>query len=411
MRITIINNSDSRGGAAIASFRMLEALRSQGVDARMLVMHKGTRSQWVQHVEPAWRRKACFLAEHLDIFAHNGLSRAKLFQASTARWGMPLHSHPWVKHADYVLLGWINQGMLSLSEIAKIKAPVAWVMHDMWCLTGACHHAGLCRKYEKMCDSCRLFRGSDESTDQPHDLSWSTWMRKQELYSAKSILFIAVSHWLAGKCAESALLGKQRVEVVPNAFPVADFIAKRNDDGANVKTIVMGAARLDDPIKGLDLAIDALNILDERKVKARAVFFGDLKDPNALDRLTLPYVHVGPLNMEQIKELYATSHVVLSSSHYETLPTTLIEGMAAGCVPVTFGQGGQADIVDHFTTGYIAQYPDAADLARGLEWALAGNVDTAALPEAMSQRFSAEAVAKRLLTILNENNEQNTQQQ
>ena len=47
-KILIINKSDSTGGAAVVSRRLMEALRAEGADARMLVVEKLTDS-------PLWR--------------------------------------------------------------------------------------------------------------------------------------------------------------------------------------------------------------------------------------------------------------------------------------------------------------------------------------------------------------------
>ncbi|MDE6866199.1 MAG: hypothetical protein K2J23_02250, partial [Muribaculaceae bacterium] len=47
MKIAIINKSDSTGGAAVVSLRLMEALRRAGADARMVVMEKRTDSPYV----------------------------------------------------------------------------------------------------------------------------------------------------------------------------------------------------------------------------------------------------------------------------------------------------------------------------------------------------------------------------
>ncbi|MDE5632170.1 MAG: glycosyltransferase, partial [Muribaculaceae bacterium] len=169
------------------------------------------------------------------------------------------------------------------------------------------------------------------------------------------------------------------------------------------KLIVMGAARLDDPVKGLDLAIEALNRLaDSGRTDAHAVFFGAIRDPHALDGLRLPHTALGPVaDKDFLHELYAHATAVLSSSLYETLPGTLIEGQAAGCFPVSFGEGGQADIIDHGTSGYIARYRDTDDLARGLETALDGRFDPELLRRHVEERFSSQAVARQYLRLLN----------
>lgn len=373
----------------MVSMRLLRALRRRGVDARMLVMHKSGDSPYVEAVGSTLRRKACFMAEHLRIFAANGFSRKRLFQASIANCGLPLSRHPWVREADVVVLAWVNQGMISLSEIARIKAPVVWVMHDMWCLTGVCHHAGKCEAYQGMCGCCPIL-----GSRRPNDLSTATQWRKSRLYFNKKIHFVAVSNWLAAKSSQSSLLSDQSVSVIPNAFHLDDFSVGPKSG----RVVVMGAARLDDPVKGLPLAIEALN--KTRGVKA--VFFGALKDPDALNGLNIEYEWLGPISdPAKVAEIYSKADVVLSSSHYETLPGTLIEGMASGCVPVTFGQGGQSDIVDHLVTGYIARYPSADDLVDGIMWALDAGIDPDRLRRSVRDKFDSDAVAQRYLDLFN----------
>lgn len=400
MKVVLIDHSDTRGGASIVTLRLMNALRQAGVDARMIVMHKDTESPYVCIAEPAWCRKLCFLYEHGYIFTHNGFSRDTLFKISVANCGMPLHKHPWVKEADVVCLSWVNQGMLSLREIGRIKAPIVWTMHDMWCFTGVCHHAGKCEGYLKQCGHCPLISSGTKA----NDMSSDTHRRKKELYAAKKIHFVAVSSWVAQKCVESSLLRNEEVTVISNAFPIEDFngeaIRPLSDYGLPeyTKLIVMGAARLDDPIKGFEIAIDALNQVDRNNIAA--VFFGKIRNKLILEKLKIPYVALGPISDSvTLHDIYAHASVVLSTSHYETLGGTLIEGMASGCVPVSFGHGGQPDIIDHKSTGYIARYLDASDVAEGIRWAL----DTPPSPEIMRKevinRFGASNIAMRYIQL------------
>lgn len=409
MKIAIINHSDSRGGASVVSLRLMDALAAEGAEVSMLVTHKATgRADVVEAASPA-RCRLPFLAEHARIFVGNGFTRRDLFAVSIATDGLPLASHPAVRDADVVMLNWVNQGMLALGEIAKMARAgkkIIWTMHDMWNATGVCHHAGTCTRYTLApgCGNCPLLHGKGGG----HDLSRRTWNRKKALYDTAGIHFVAVSTWLAAKCAESPLMAGCRVSVIPNAFPVDEFYIDPRRSRAEMglpdgkKLIVTGAARLDDPVKGLPLAVDALNRLaDGGRTDAHAVFFGAIRDPHALDGLRLPYTAIGPVaDKDFLHELYAQSTAVLSSSLYETLPGTLIEGQAAGCFPVSFGEGGQADIIDHGATGYIARYRDTADLAAGLGMALDGDFDPQALRDSVESRFGARAVARKYLELI-----------
>lgn len=150
MKIALICKSDSTGGAAVVTFRLMNALRANGMDARMIVTEKKSGSPHV--IEAASQNKSLvpFLAERLRIFAGNGFNRKTLFRIDTASDGLPLHRIPFVREADVICLNWVNQGVVSLKGIRKLAAlgkPLVWTMHDMWNMTGICHHAGYCQKF------------------------------------------------------------------------------------------------------------------------------------------------------------------------------------------------------------------------------------------------------------------------
>lgn len=410
LRVALVSHSDLLGGASIVTYRLMHALRDAGVDARMVVFNKYTddpqREPLITEAAPRLRRGVAFFTERAGIALNNGFSRANLFKVSTASTGLPVYSHPWVTEADVVVLSWINQGLLSLDglrRLGQLGKPIVWTMHDMWCLTGICHHALECDAYTRSCGNCQYLGGGS-----PGDLSNRVWRRKKALFDSMPITFVAVSNWLAQCAAKSSLLAGRNIRVIPNAFPVDTFATSPTMQLERLSRvqnyILMGAARLDDPIKGLPVAIDALNhIFDNRPdlVKnSTVVFFGGLADRSAFDKLRYPHQYVGTINDPRtLRQLYARAKAVLSSSTYETLPGTLIEGLASGALPVTFGRGGQADIVDHLENGYIARYGDYIDFANGIVWALERKVDRNALHEDIRRRFSSASVAARYISL------------
>ena len=410
MKVTLLNQSDSLGGASVVTYRLMQALRQKGVDVRLLVMSKTGNDENVTQYHSHRKHKCAFLMERLNIFLRNGLSKANLFKVSTASHGVSLVNHPLIVDADVIVLNWVNQGMLSLNEIEKITQlgkPIVWTMHDMWCLTGICHHAFECEGYKKQCGNCQFIcEGKIKN-----DLSHSTWIRKQKLYNNSNIHFVPVSNWLADKCKESSLLRDKHIEVIHNAFPIDSYsttpTSKLEDYGIdNSKNLIlMGAARLDDPIKGFDYAIEALNIFAERNPqwaeKSEAIFFGDIRDAQLLTKIRMPYRHLGRINnADTIRQLYASAKVVISTSLYETLPGTLIEGQAAGCVPVSFGKGGQADIIDHKINGYIADYKSPQSIADGILWALETAPDRDMLHNTVRNRFAADVISQKYIDLI-----------
>ncbi len=403
MRIVLINHSDTKGGASVVTLRLLEALRRKGHDATLLVLDKSTGSEGVCVGAGSLRKKASFIAEHLRIFAANGFDRTQLFKVSLATDGTGLDRHPLVRQADAVLVNWVNQGMMSLDEVGRIAAekPVIWTMHDMWNATGICHHAGDCRRYMGECGYCPLLGRKAAA----NDLSHTTWHRKKQLYDNADITFVAVSTWLADICRRSSLLHDKDLVIIPNAFPVDEFYLtprkKREDIGlpGGKKIIVMGAARLDDPIKGLPLAVEALNKLE--RDDAVAVFFGGLRDPRALDGLRFPHVYLGTIHdRSTISELYAQADVLISSSLYETLPGTLIEAQAAGCTPVAFNSGGQRDIISSPELGHLVKPYDTDEFARALDSALTNPASPEALRRSVVEKYAADMVAEQYLSLI-----------
>ncbi len=409
MKIALINTSDTLGGAAIVTYRLMEALRNAGHDARMVTFVKYGDSPHVMESATRSQRGNRFVPERGWIFLHNGLNRENLFKVSIANTGMPLHRHPWIREADIISLNWINQGTLSIKGIERICAlgkPVVWTMHDMWCMTGACHHAYECTGYRDRCGNCQFFHGGSSG----HDLSRSTWLRKKALFDKTDIHFVAVSRWLAEKCRHSSLLAGKPISVIPCAYPVESYHTEpyvtmhSYDIDYSRDIIVMGAARLDDPVKGLPYAIKAFNYVFDTNPswanRCLVVFFGNIRNPRLLNEMQLPFVHIGQVNDPKIlRELYARAKVVVSSSLYETLGATLIEGQAAGAVPVSFGEGGQTDIIEHGVNGYIAEYRNPESLGRYIIKALEQPFDRAFLHNEVTRHFGAETIAARYIDL------------
>ncbi|MCM1483515.1 MAG: glycosyltransferase [Muribaculaceae bacterium] len=411
LKVTLICHSDMLGGASVVTTRLMHALREEGVDARMLVYTKLTDDPYISVISSRGTRGLKFMAERARIALSNGFSRRDLFKVSIANTGTRVDRHPWVREADVIVLSWINQGLMSLKGIGRLGAlgkPVVWTMHDMWCLTGICHHAYECTGFKEQCGRCPLLHSKRKN-----DLSHTVWKIKHRLYDRMPITFVAVSRWMAERARHSSLLKDRDIRVIPNAFPIGSFYTTPRGSVSTMRfnpdqnIILMGAARLDDPIKGLDYAIDALNYMFENHPETArhslAVFFGHLRDRSALQRLRFPHLYLGTVSDPKLlRNIYASAKVVLSTSLYETLPGTLIEGQAAGCLPVTFGRGGQADIVTHLKDGYIAEYRDAESVARGIIWALSQRTDREALHESVRERFAASTVARRYTELFAE---------
>lgn len=408
-KIVLVTHNDVLGGAAIVTFRLMQALRREGLDARMVVYTKRSAEENVSDVSSRFRRGMVFCLERLHILSHLGFNRKNLFLVSTGNFAIGVHNHPWVKEADIVCLNWINQGLMGTGSIRKLHEmgkKLVWTLHDMWAFTGICHHAYECDYYTDKCGNCMFLSGGGS----PDDLSHRMWLKKRELYSKVPITFVAVSHWLEKRARESSLLRSLPVMTIYNAFPVEQFYTSpaRHIDSllttSKPNLLLMGAARLDDPIKGLEYTIDACNYIFDNYpeiASSTAIYlFGEIRNPELLDRLRLSHRWLGRINdFKILAYLYASAKVVISTSLYESLSGTLIEGQAAGAIPVTFGGDGRNDIVEHLKTGYIARYKDSRDIAEGIMWALKADISRDYLHRTVEERFGSKSIANKYIEL------------
>jgi glycosyltransferase involved in cell wall biosynthesis len=116
------------------------------------------------------------------------------------------------------------------------------------------------------------------------------------------------------------------------------------------------------------------------------------------DAFPLGYVN----NEQRIVQVYQAADVFVLPSLSENLPNTIMEAMACGVPCVGFNVGRIPEEIDNRKTGYVANYKDADDLARGLQWVLC-EADHDALSKAcvrkVAECYSQQNVAKRYISI------------
>ena len=133
MRVLIINTSERIGGAAIAAHRLMEALKNNGIKAKMLVRDKQTDQISVVQLKKSWWKVWQFIWERIVIWKANRFKKHNLFAVDIANTGTNISALPEFNQADVIHLHWINQGMLSLTDIRRIiesGKPIVWTMHN-----------------------------------------------------------------------------------------------------------------------------------------------------------------------------------------------------------------------------------------------------------------------------------------
>ena len=375
MRVLIVNTSERTGGAAVAANRLMKALNNNGVKAKMLVRDKDTDSLTVVGLPKSVWLRWHFLWERFVIFCRLHFTREHLFDIDIANAGTDITRLREFQEADIIHLHWINQGMLSLSNIQRILQsgkPVIWTMHDIWPATAICHVALTCRNFMSQCRHCRLLPSGGSA----NDLSTRIWQKKQQMLSDENIYFVACSRWLELEAKRSALLKGQKITSIPN--PIDTHIYKIGDKQearkrlglpADRRLILFASQRVTNENKGMSYLIEACRRLADIPQLGVVILGGHAEE--VVEQLPLEAFPLGYVNDEQrIVDVYHAADVFVLPSLSENLPNTIMEAMACGVPCVGFKVGGIPEEIDHRRNGYVAEYRSADDLAQGIRWIL-----------------------------------------
>lgn len=399
MRILLVNTSEKTGGAAVATHRLMEALTNSGEKAKMLVRDKQSDNISVIRLRKSFLQSWYFLWERWCIFWHLRFSKHRLFEIDIANAGIDITSLPEFKAADIIHLSWINQGMLSLNGIRKIiqsGKPVVWTMHDIWPATAICHLSMNCNRFKGKCCHCPYLPDGGSK----NDLSTRIWNKKKEIYQRGNIHFVACSKWLASQARQSGLLKGMNIFAIPNPIDTHVFTkidrekaCKRRNLPTDKQLILFASQRITNVNKGIQYLIEACNTLAEKKPEMKdkigIVVLGGQSE-EVKDKFFFPVYPVGYINdTSTLVDIYNAASVFVLPSLSENLPNTIMEAMACGTPCIGFNVGGIPEEIDHKKNGYVAEYMNADDLARGIKWVL---------EEADYEELSRQAVRKVALS-------------
>lgn len=374
MNVLLINTSDLNGGAAIAAYRLLDALKSSGINAKMLVRDKLSESDNIVAIGNKLINKYYFYQERGEIFILNSFTKENLFEISIAKRGVNITDTEEFKQADIIHLHWINQGMLSIGEIKKILSSgkkVVWTLHDMWPFTGICHYAGNCDFYTKICGNCPLLRNRSKN-----DISRSTFRRKLLAYSKGEINFVACSNWLKDMAYESALTAGHYICSIPNPIDTGMYrplnksrIREELNLPKDKKIVLFAAAKASDKRKGLNYLIEASSLLKNYSDEILFLIAGNRSDE--VEKLfDLPVKSMGYISPENMPNIYNAADLFVSPSLQDNLPNTIMESMSCGTPCIGFNVGGIPQMIDHKKNGYVSEYKNSQDLANGISYML-----------------------------------------
>jgi glycosyltransferase involved in cell wall biosynthesis len=368
-----VNTHDVDGGAARAVYRLHRSLLLEGVNSQMLVQSKSSDDFSVIGPTTKIQKGLGKLRPTLDsipVWRYKNRTKTLFSPAWVPFSSVVAHING--LNPDLVHLHWVAGGMMRIEDIARIKAPIVWSLHDNWAFTGGCHIMWDCSRYQKNCGKCPRL-GSDSYDD----LSRKVMARKKKNFpKVRHLTVVSLSSWLHECAVESALFKDRKNVCLPNPIDAKKFSPVNRGLARELlnlpqdqKLILFGAmSSTSDINKGYEELVSALNQLQRYDVEL--VVFGSSQPQNGSE-FSQPSHYLGRLHDDvTLRVLYSAADVMVVPSFQEAFGQTAVEAMACGTPVVAFGATGLLDIVDHKENGYLAKPFEPADLAHGIEWVL-----------------------------------------
>ena len=212
MKILHVGYSDKLGGAAIAMMRLHTSLKKIGLDSNVLVGEKLSEDKNVIGPKNNYEKffnnlKIKIARQKKYIYRHNGKysHSLNLFKSN-------LVSKINKINPDIINLHWINNELISIKDISKIKIPIVWTFNDMWPMCGGEHYSEDDRNklgYDK------VQKRSDENG---FDINKFIWEQKKKYWKLKIKHIVCISNWLKNKATESDLFKENLISFIPCAL-------------------------------------------------------------------------------------------------------------------------------------------------------------------------------------------------
>lgn len=409
MKILLVNISDTQGGAARAVYRLHRALLTQNINSKMLVQSKSSDDFTVEIISKTKIQKGL---NRLRLIIDSFLVRKYKNRTKT------LFSPSWFGFSnivdkineinpDIVHLHWICEGMIRIENLAKIKAPIVWSLHDNWAFTGGCHIKWECEKYEERCGSCPRL-----GSDRENDLSRWIWNRKKKVFDGlDNLTIIGLSKWMMTCSKKSSLLKDKKHINLPNPIDTKIFKSCDKDKSRELwnlpqdkKLVLFGAMSATSDInKGFKELSEALHKLTDKNIEFVVFGSGESKGSQNFGFKTH---YLGHLHDDaSIVTLYSAADVMIVPSLQEAFGQTASESMACGTPVIAFEHTGLLDIIEHKINGYLAKPFDTTDLANGIEWVLNSEQYDELCQNAREKvlkEFDSEIVAQKYIELYKE---------
>ena len=388
---------ESFGGAARASKRIYQALKTWPILCHMFTLLKTSEDESIFVVQPKDSHEQLKYIHALLTSNQKQKIGKNVILESYGEISAGILDKINEHQAPLVHLHWINN-LLSIEDIGKINKLIVWTLHDMWPFSGIEHISY---------DPDAFFYKNSPKVTLDNNLSLATFRLKQEYWYQQKFTLVAPSHWLADCARRSILFNNCDISVIPCPIDY-DFWSPKNQPNSCVRfnfdinkkqILFLGQNVINDSNKGWDLLQEVLlTFFQSSDIEFELVVVGHSGEIVS----NCPYkIHsVGEISDDEILiDLYSAVDLLVVPSRFEAFSQVTLEAQSCGLPVVGFNIGGIPDILIHKKTGWISATFDLIDFSKGINWILKeeGRSEKLGLNgrKNVIKKFSSERVSKQ----------------
>lgn len=368
LKILHISESDFDGGGSIAQYRLHKGLLASGVDSRMLVLKKLSSDDTVIKL------RAPFLDFRRNLNLKINSKIVKLFSLSNTHkikfpgLGNGIVSTQYYDNVDIVNMGWVERGVITVKDIAKIPCPIVWTTHLLWPISdGAQYYYG---------DGEEAYK-RDEIPRNPTYFFEKLLRKYRRRYWQNRMDWVACqSNWVERLALTSPHFDRSHVRNIglyldTDIWKPGDQQLAKEMLGLSLgdRIVSFGANNIDaNTTKGADMAMQLIARAQTKGLNYKFLCFGAKKLSKQLDELNI--VQFGKMSNDQMRLIYQASDCFINFSKIETFCLVVQEAMACGAPCVAFPVGAIPEMISHKVSGYLAKPFSVEDCLEGLQWVM-----------------------------------------
>lgn len=366
------------GGAGSAAVQSVQHLSDRNVNAKLLVLYKTTSNANVIGLFCEKNKIQKFLYRMYRRLVRmyksykSPHSNAKYcyydFQLSAISAKRILRLYGDIP--DVIDVYWCTD-FVSFKTIYQLQkmtnARVVYSMADNAHLTGGCHYPWDCKGYMHDCFPCPAINSNST-------LSRST-LRFKKKYSIPNALVTGSGNDCM-RASQSVVFSNAIIKpsvslgFAPSISHTREYCRAKWSIPSDSLVIFFGALNVNDPRKGFNYLVDALNKIKDTNQECINITLLIAGQNNAYRDDFYNIIDVGMLDFQQLLQAYCASDVFVCPSVEDSGPMMINYAFCCNIPIVAFEMGVAIDLVQHKENGWISPLYDTDDMRDGIMYCL-----------------------------------------